>query len=303
VRILCLGEPDVVDFYRGRGPLQMSADFTVKEVMRPEEIHFSDARGCDVVYMPRPHKPEHVEVLQEFARWGTKIWVDYDDLLTHLPFSNPAYHQFRGCSSAIRSAIELSDVVTCSTALLAEKFGGKVINNAVMFAPREMKAKHSSVAWRGSASHAADIDAYRSALPVNVSVHSLGHLPWQFVNEGHEVFHKPTSAISKYWEALSLIESHVLVVPLVDDVFNRCKSNIAALEAWSAGMIPVVPHWPEWRDLSPFTYTDKKSFKEATAAALKAEPSDFVKRREAILAQYSLDEMNALRKEVLCGSK
>jgi hypothetical protein len=50
----------------------------------------------------------------------------------------------------------------------------------------------------------------------------------------------------KYFKWLANTAPRIMMVPLADTAFNRCKSNIAWLEATGAGAAVLAPAWPEW---------------------------------------------------------
>jgi hypothetical protein len=104
-----------------------------------------------------------------------------------------------------------------------------------------------TVHWRGGASHQEDLFFFRDIFhDINPPVFYHGWDPWFLNVSPDHVF----PYIPDYYRYMALLaESHptAVIVPLMDCPFNRCKSNIAALEAIWAGAIPVVPDWPEWQ--------------------------------------------------------
>ena len=58
------------------------------------------------------------------------------------------------------------------------------------------------------------------------------------LQQGHVEFHEPCD-ILHYPQALKNLDLQAVVAPLIDNVFNRCKSNIKLLEGWALG-IPVI---------------------------------------------------------------
>jgi len=54
----------------------------------------------------------------------------------------------------------------------------------------------------------------------------------------------------------------VMQVPLADHIFNRCKSNIAAIEGIFAGAVCIVPDWSEWQIPGTLKYNNPKEYSE-----------------------------------------
>jgi len=115
--------------------------------------------------------------------------------------------------------------------------------------------------WRGSATHDSDLSAFTT--PMANAFQRAGHdwtfnfvgKPWwgtlQYLRdrgiESDRIQVTDALDVIEYMHYLSAVRPHVMQVPLLDDTFNRSKSNIAWIEACHAGAICLAPDWDEWK--------------------------------------------------------
>lgn len=107
-------------------------------------------------------------------------------------------------------------------------------------------------------------DVYRYADDIAALAHS--HPDWEWVFMGmYPWFLKDKMppekmrilrpcGIGEYFQVLSRMDASIMVVPLVDNPFNRAKSNIAQIEAAVAGAVAIVPDWYEWKHNGSMNY-------------------------------------------------
>lgn len=211
---------------------------------------------------------------------GKPIWVDYDDNLFDVPDDNPTYKFYMTAQvkKNLRFIINNSDIVTTSTlellkeilnntdTLLMSKFF--VIPNALhdefpLTLP-ETNVKTRNILWRGSLTHENDLYQYRN----EISRIAIGDCQLTFFGSKHHfikaeipdaIFVDPKPLIY-YFEFLQSRQWAISIVPLVDNIFNRCKSNINWIESTYAGAVTLAPDWPEWNKPGVVNYTSKEDF-------------------------------------------
>lgn len=141
------------------------------------------------------------------------------------------------------------------------------------------------VAWRGSATHDKDLMLFTSQICDVVRDHLdwtynlIGAPFWWTVERVQEVRGvKPTNLVvsetmdpADYFGFLTKTRPEVMIVPLEDIPFNRCKSNIAWVEATHAGAVTIAPDWDEWRRPGVITYKDKDDFKAKLESVVRGE--------------------------------
>jgi hypothetical protein len=159
--------------------------------------------------------------------------------------------------------VNLSDVITVSTPVLAQsvkeyynKEAVVIVNSAdldgLQWMAKGLKKKPEKpvLAWRGSLTHQEDIMQFK---PVMDELDSERDIAWRFYGADMYWAKKGLKDVTQigsmdftlYQQTLRVDPGQIMFVPLVDNHFNRCKSDIAAIEAVVAGMIPVVPNWWE----------------------------------------------------------
>ncbi|HNR75163.1 MAG TPA: hypothetical protein PKM03_13105 [Cyclobacteriaceae bacterium] len=239
--------------------------------------------GYDILFLHRPVLNEELRCIQIAKECGVGVWVDVDDLLWKIPFTNEAYLNWsRYAQQNLFSAMINADVITTSTQALADEikieYGREsvVIPNA--WDDRQGKNREfdrspgkTRMVYRGSNTHAGDLYTHRDAFYQfkNIEFSSLGALPWffhkQYGGNMDTIFHESaTETILQYFSRLWEINPHYLVFPLEPNRFNECKSNIAFIEATMyAGAVCIAPDYmPEFSRVPCLKYKNVANLKD-----------------------------------------
>ncbi len=254
IRILavCPVPPDGTAWWRVVSPLGvMQQDWPgfahVEISHEPDHVKLSNV---DLLLLQRPMREGDRHMLKCAKRLCIPVVVDYDDDYTAIPAHNPRARQYMApaMQELFKFFIREADVVTVSTPALKKKWSQ--LNKRVIVVPNGLddrlftpqppvgKLRPRTVVWRGGDSHSDDLRAFAPALAS--AAQQVPTAMWHFVGNpagelAHELPHgsiveHPFADVTTYFEALGRIAPHVLVVPLADTWFNRCKSNIALLE-------------------------------------------------------------------------
>lgn len=290
MRILACADSfsDGCAFYRSVGPWSALAkknpDLQVTYVNRPD---WADIRLHDILFMQRPSSADLKSAFNAAKQFGTKLWVDFDDDLFSVPRDNPAYEIYAGRHQQMKLFIEGADLVTVTTAALREKLSSmskvvQVLPNAMddcllKYVPKE--PANNVILWRGTATHNRDVASVSKELVAIATKYPeytfafLGCDPcaWDVSEKMKHpvVITTPMTPVTLF-SSICFLRPKIVIVPLQDIHFNRCKSNIAALEASLAGAAVLAPNWPEW------------SFDGITRYG---NPSDFADRLEDLINQ------------------
>ncbi len=313
LKVLYLGQSDICAFYRTLGPLLRSSEVQVIYTREANAYNWAELEACDVVALPRAGTAEDLAMIQYAIMAGKPVWCDYDDYLFGLPTSNPAWQEFNSPSIqlTIAACLREATLVTVSTKALADAYGKHVIreypvlSNALMFKPVPTPGSSKTLVWRGSPTHAGDIAHFAGQIaagkPKDWAFEAFGAMPWPLLDAfmpGTGMHTTKSRPLYEYFKLLCDAKARVGVVPLQDCVFNRCKSNIAALEMLAAGVYPVVPDWEEWRGLGA-SYSPK-TLKDALLVACSSDTVGLYKKAlEKAVEDYALPPINALRVELL----
>jgi glycosyltransferase involved in cell wall biosynthesis len=153
---------------------------------------------------------------------------------------------------------ETADLVTCSTAVLAEQVRRQTSHRNILVLPNyvdeallrleRIRRDHLTVGWAGGASHARDLawagPQLRRFLQRNphARMHVIGTDFREFIGPGVQW----TDWADDVWGYYRLIDFDIGVIPVWDNAFGRSKSHIKALEYAALG-IPVIAS-----DLEPY---------------------------------------------------
>lgn len=211
-------------------------------------LPFDQIQLHDVAVVQRLGSENNIKAIKTIKANGKKVVYDLDDNIWHIPVWNPAHGAFAPIRDLFDACIRECDYIVCSTGALQAaikrntkvKTPVKVIHNAVDFdlfhALPDLGTGKVTVGWGGSATHDKDIEAVFSLIPELLEKNR----DMLFSSVGAELgaladhprvtprLHVP---IAEYPARLASWRWDVFLAPLVDNPFNRSKSNIKMLEA------------------------------------------------------------------------
>jgi len=269
VLLMATNPKDGTSLWRALGPFGHMQTQMAGEVLfdtMEGEVSWNKYSMYSALFMQRPYNENHLKMAQMARDMGKKIWVEYDDNLMEVPFSNPAYKAFSEpkIRQNISKIVTMADVVTVSTGHLKKLF--EVINSNTIVIPNAMddtilqpmkpdKKRNKLIAWRGSRTHDKDLIEYLKPM-VQLA---KDHPAWKWVFIGEPYFEVQSCMppdrtlilqsipFPRYFHFLNDFNAEIALVPLDDSKFNRSKSNIAYQEFVYSGAVPVVPDWEEWQ--------------------------------------------------------
>ena len=282
ILVYCV-DNDPTSFYRGARPWQLlekslgdgyKIDYITTHELQAKSGDWDKAGFYDLVFLQRPYLPQIANLCATFKRMGCKVWVDEDDLQTDVPFDMHSAYMYmtEGVQSVIRGCLAMSDVVTVSTGYLGEEMKkltkAEVITvpnafDTATFPKPEPRSKEKVIFWRGAApSHQANLESVRKdiyevmeANPAWTMVF-MGIQPWWYGELKKEfpkgnlpnIRYQPhTNTLFDYYEIIRQINPAIWIVPLVDNPFNRSRSNNAWADASWIGAKCIVPSFDEWK--------------------------------------------------------
>lgn len=221
--------------------------------------------GHDVIVAQRFNKPGGVHVYREARTVHNRLVYELDDDVFAITAENfNAYHMWNrpDILDAATHAMEISDLITCSTEPLAEVLrewnpNVVVLKNRIpawVCDVERNRRPRPAVGWAGSASHGADVGLiagpvrrflkrfpgwdlrvcgtdYRATFKVDRAVFS----PWVHVSKNDKGFYT-----SPDWD--------IGLAPVVGNSFNASKSFLKALEYGALGIPTIASDWWPYRD-------------------------------------------------------
>jgi glycosyltransferase involved in cell wall biosynthesis len=196
--------------------------------------------------------------IQELKKRGMRIVYDCDDDIFSIKHHNPAAHVFNPLAKRCAySLMELADVVTTTTSILAKRFPRKdvvVIPNSVDTSTfKSFTPNTKRMIWAGSATHWQDFKPILPAIRTFLRLHS----DWKFICMGYNPadFRKNSQvesigwrSITQYVEDMHNLEADFAIIPLDNNDFNRAKSNLKWVEFSATGIPCILPNHEPYAD-------------------------------------------------------
>ena len=250
----------------------ISKDYNV--ILSPD-VNIDQLYFGDVLFTLQPHKSGVGDIpMWDIAKMNNfKLVTDYNDDIFNIPISNPASLGEDAKTSA-REMIEHSDALSCTTTFMRDSI--KQFNSNIAVIPnyfdmynyidmlvtaeeveqRNRKSGRVVVGYVGSANHTEDQQAFFDAVVrvmrrhKNVDVASFGFWPERLNSEfGSRVHHSKFCGLHLYHHQFRELGIDILVNPLVENNFNKCKSNIKWLEGSFLGAAVIASPIPSFADL------------------------------------------------------
>jgi hypothetical protein len=327
IAILKKPQESAITFYRLAPWLDLARDCRhLVKVMPATEFTPDTARFFDVLICHRPGHISDLSAIYVAKKLGIKVIVDLDDLLWNIPIGNEAWRFYdKNADDILMRSLINADTITVSTPALRDeveqRFGKRpiVVRNAIppslfylnrnpelieIETPEGQKPKPIKILWRGSNTHAADLYTHRDAF-VNskrIEWHFFGATPWFFLQDyGGQlpdfIQHTHTANILDYFEKLAEIRPHFIIVPLEENAFNNCKSEIAMLEAWLVGAGCIAPEWQDNFAPSEIRFKNPDDLREKTKVPLVTFGIKVENRLDALQRYWNIAQFN--REQIL----
>lgn len=266
-------------WYRVMQPVRAINQYCSDTIIAEESdwLTFPLGQKYDVIVAPRVSHPLTIGILRNLQSCGKIIVYEADDLLSAVPDYNP-YKEMHDEVQAFREFfVKMADAAIVSTPELGAGLGRDnihVCHNGIDPALWPMTVRGQAdgkvrILWAGSATHEADlrmiVPAIRKVITKfgdNVEFVWVNYIPPEFIGaatdtngnlqrvvlnqfKGNMRF-VPGCHVAKWPELLKQLDCHMALAPLVDNAFNRAKSEIKVLESWALG-IPIVAS-----DIAPY---------------------------------------------------
>lgn len=318
----CPNPSDGTAFYRVFGPLgHLQRNFGDYDILPAGQVNVNNCLFSDVAFFQRPATYQEVEAMKMFKRAKVPVIVDYDDNDLNVPSDFPSYLHFSDpdVRNAMLYSMEMADAVTVTTQALKEEINRIYPNQRVFVVPNALdpvfhseqrEPKTDTILWRGGVSHQRDLWKVAPDLHQFCKDHKnvftfYGYYPWfleDLLPKDRFSVEPWQKTCANYLARLSQISPKYGLVPLHDNGFNRCKSNIAWLELTWAGAVCLVPNWPEFDHPGAITYSGPAEF-YSKLESLVSMPDELLalSRREAwkwIKANATLASVNDYRNDI-----
>jgi len=278
VKICDVAPRSACAYYRGMGVFQklrhLDPDIHIEHC---EAVSWTMLNDCDILFLMRPVENNYIESLELAQSYGVPVWVDFDDILHEIPRDNPSYDHFthKHRRENIIKCLQRADIVTFSTVEL-KKYYEKVCPDSIVIEnafndynyslAEDHNAESQIISWRGSDTHRKDLlSAKESMVSVSNEFRDwlwffIGCTPWYITEELQNARIQEQIEIIRYNRLLINLKAAIHIVPLVDSIFNRGKSNIAWLEATSAGSACLCPEMIKSKSFRRESFQQSKKY-------------------------------------------
>jgi hypothetical protein len=241
-----------------------------------------------------------------------------DDCIWDIPWANPAT-DFYGPQQLgwARDALCRATVVTCSTPALASYIQDRVAPDAdIRLVPNALPdwytwstvERKKLVVYRGGRTHTQDLAAVADDIVLAAKAHPDWHFAFCGARSNHgcvtsrldpkQFTEFPMRPLPEFHAWLRTSGASIMIVPLADNLFNRCKSNISYLEGSMAGAAVIAPEFEEFNVPGCARYGAGK-FHDVLDGLLSSPPQILQyhvdQAREWIDANRRLSRINAVR--------
>ena len=311
---------DASSLFRGAMPLALLArQHPDLELVIRDAFGWSDLARCDLVFLQRPCVQVHHRIATLAKQLRLPLWVDYDDAIDLVPCSNPKWTPdfAKEWKVTFEKCLELADVATLVNDHLAARAWqfcrGEIItlpnahNDYIhpLPSPPAPESRRKVVLWRGGSSHDEDL---MMVLPQLAGI-ARQHPDWQFHFVGtpcwearrlmpreNSVFATEWQEYFDYFDQLTALAPAIQIVPWCDNAFNRCKSNLAWLEATAIGAAVLAPAWADVFALpGVWHYDGTAPGFGARLEQMMATTPDITLSTEHLRRHYRLSQLNGMR--------
>jgi hypothetical protein len=228
-------------------------------------------READVIVVQRSFPRLQTMDFLRGVLFQTKVPVIYetDDLLTDLPPHHPAFANYKRYRHLIMSCIANCDAIIASTVALKDQYSdinpngyvfSNTLNESLWYQPAPSRTADAldctiNIGFCGSSTHAPDLGCIEVALERiyeryrnRVRFSFFGCITDRLRRLPNMVYQEGFINYAEYPALLRSLQFDIGLVPLEDNVFNSCKSNIKYLEYAACGIPSVYSNVPPYTD-------------------------------------------------------
>lgn len=231
-------------------------------------IHADSLERCDLALVQRTFpQAETWTLIEKILTSGKPVVYECDDLLLAVPDAHPLKARLDACVPYVRELLAHADLVTVSTPALAAAYAAyarriEVLPNGLpdrfwrWKPPLEpAPGKPVRIGFAGTASHIPDLELIEPAL-VDIAAKYGTTVEFLFYGCATQRLRRLPQAVWRpfgddyagYCRALPRLGLHIGLAPLVDNPFNRCKSDIKWQEYAACGAAGVYSDLEPYRD-------------------------------------------------------
>lgn len=228
------------------------------------KINTNGIEWADIIVVQR-YFPLHETrpILDCMLSSGKPVCYEIDDFLLDIPRTHPLFHNFQRTAPFIREFLPKVDLVTVTTEALRERIAPynpntvtipNFIDESAIAQPSSAESSAQTViAYMGSPTHGQDLELVEDVLfkirdkfGPSVAFTFWGCAGTRLAQLGRVISFDDRYV--SFLKTLGQVHFDIGLAPLVDNAFNRCKSNIKWLEYSAYGRAGVYSDLEPYRD-------------------------------------------------------
>lgn len=256
------------------------ADGRIDMQLWPVEV--AAAAKPDVIVWQRQVEDSQIEAMKRYreAMPDTLFIYELDDYIGEVPAASfHAGFMPPNLAEQVAKGIAICDRMTTTTEPLARwlrELGGKDVRVVPNALPQnrikerkdrpESRGQKLRIGFAGGISHAGDLELLRHAMTEIGDAVQWVFMGMQPKNPPVQVeFHEGVQPMA-YMDALAALDLDLILAPLEDNRFNRCKSNLRLLEAGAVGACVIAQRLDPYMDGVPPAFSYAETPEEWTEA-------------------------------------
>jgi hypothetical protein len=291
-------------------------------------------RNFTFVQFQRSATKEHVDIFNHFKgtiqkKYNIPMIYEIDDLLIDIPEWNYASTYYNNNKEYVEQLISMSDAVMVSTNKLKEIYGK--YNKNIHVQPNRLAkfiwgdifpahlykdtTKKVRILWGGSQNHFHNPAVTKGVVGGDFSNklmdfikkttdiydwYFVGAMPHELENIKSKVHFVPWVDVLHYPKVIKDIEPDIGIAPLVDNVFNACKSNLKQLEYVACGCAGVFSNVEPYKNCYLKVKSDEEMIEwiEKLASDINLRGTVWTRDRERVGSQLYWEDGNNVRNYV-----
>jgi len=290
-------------------------------------------RNFTFVQFQRSATKHHLDIFHHFKtnvqkKYKIPLIYEIDDLLIDIPDWNYASLYYKQNEEYVTKLITGSDAVVVSTNKLKEIYGK--LNKNIHVQPNRLarfiwgdiypshlykeEGEKIKILWGGSQNHFANPNVTKEGVKggdfgdelMNFIKKTVNTYDWYFVGAmpseldsvKSKVHFIPWVDVLHYPKVIKDIEPDIGIAPLIDNVFNACKSNLKQLEYVAAGCAGIFSNVEPYKNCYIKVRTDEEmvSYIEKAASDIDFRANVWTRERERVGSQLYWEDGNNIGK-------
>jgi hypothetical protein len=267
---------DGTAYYRSMPFTRLGMDVVYHDTWKG--LTLEEVYDCDVAFFQRPANQIQVRNIEACKKYKIPVVIDYDDWGFEIDADNPAFDFYSrdDKKACMKECLKLADVTIASVEFLKQSLleiaptaNIVVIPNAVDEKKFKITPAHHDrdkvILLRGGGSHQKDWAKYKDGIIQlmedfpDYTLAVMGFHP-EWLKSIKKIKYYRFSDLITYFETLMQLKPELMIVPLEDNKFNRCKTDIALIEGTIAGATVIsakLPEFSKYSELLTFETNDE----------------------------------------------